>query len=94
VLVGWIHPGDQLLGFFWVTTPDYDLAMVTTNGMELFQLLPEHNGLRAVDHRKHQVKPIRAPMLSKSGLRLKSRKVLKNHFLIDLRQDSEYPRAN
>ncbi|KAK3271190.1 hypothetical protein CYMTET_20446 [Cymbomonas tetramitiformis] len=47
--------GERLLGLFWVNTPECDCVFVTTGGLELYQLLPARNGVRAVDVKKHTV---------------------------------------
>mmetsp|Transcript_34517 Transcript_34517/g.47834 ORF Transcript_34517/g.47834 Transcript_34517/m.47834 type:complete len:727 (+) Transcript_34517:464-2644(+) len=47
--------GPLLLGFFWVSTPDCDLVLVTPAGLELFRLHPNRTGLQPVEVKKHQV---------------------------------------
>ena len=49
------RPGERLLGFFWVSTPDCDMVLVTGAGLELFKLAKDGNGLTAVEVKKHEV---------------------------------------
>jgi len=47
--------GEPLIGFFWVNTPECHLALVTAAGLELYQLLPDRNGLRLTETKEHRV---------------------------------------
>jgi hypothetical protein len=49
------RPGERLLGFFWVNTPDCNMVLVTGAGLELFKLTKDMNGLTAVEVKKHEV---------------------------------------
>ena len=36
---------EKILGFFWTRAPECDIVFVTTSGLEMYQLLPQRNGL-------------------------------------------------